>query len=195
MLKNTQIAILFSLMAVTCQSDANTTVHVCFRYLAVDSVCGTGTFLKDDRLITAFHLQEMADMSSELTVVKSGWNKKASELVRIPDTDILIAKFSEPVANAAGIPICDNVVVGNEVDMVGVLGRWDDDEWVTGKVLEPKEGHVFIHISGEVSRGYSGGIVYDYEGDCYIGLTYGSGEGETLATDLTRYKDAIKEQL
>ena len=69
-------------------------------------------------------------------------------------------------------PVCDDVIIGAEVELLGVVDYSRDISIIEG-VVDSVEGDK-IYIVGKSKKFFSGGPVVDVDRNCVIGVTNGN---------------------
>ena len=193
--------VLLSLFFAAGCEEAPAIVQVCSDYSVTNGVCGTGFFVDTKTLVTTKHVVDDGD--GTLTVVVP-YGENASPYKMEVYGEILVAYFSEEVGPSEQIkPICNDVVLENDVDIIGVLDAYDGPEAYSGEVYSRTQQPFgpddlidnWLLADVSVQFGFSGGPVYDRDRGCFVGVVWGYSphQGFTVASDLTLVKTALTE--
>jgi hypothetical protein len=106
------------------------------------------------------------------------------------DQDTATVYFDKPVVDDSEVlSICDEVVLGNDVDMVGVLSKNREMSIREGKLLyRYASSPSILVIDGHAPPGFSGGPVIDVQQRCVIAIIRGNNcikPNQSCAQDIT----------
>lgn len=158
---------------------------VCVKYRTIDQYCGSGFFIAPDVLVTAKHITDKTK-DNILWAIRNGTDETSSDWNFDLGYDTNVVTFDSDLTEDL-CPVCPNVVIGAEVDMVGVIGAGEGDRVEKeGVIVSIQDG--WLVIEGEAKHGMSGGPVVDIERGCVVGVISGlssSSPGFTVASVIT----------
>ena len=156
------LALALTLMA--CSAEENV-VRVCVNYYDDDTrKCGTGFWLSEDSMRTAWHV--VSDAENDTVTIAYGIEEPSAteQIITKIGYDIASIDFDESVSESVW-DLCKNKDA-LRVEMIGALH--DGIETILANVID-FDGEYYT-IDKPVVHGYSGGPLIDVDNDCVLGV-------------------------